>query len=68
MQGRQGHRPHDDDKDEEDNHEVEDNDRDDNNNKNNNNDKGISALGQDRDMGLLLGPSYGTPVIYKYIC
>ena len=47
-QGRQGHRPHDDDDDEvEDN----DNDKDDDNNKDDNNDKGISALGLDRDLG-----------------
>ena len=30
---------------------VEDNDKDDNNNKDNNNDKGILALGLDRDLG-----------------
>ena len=43
-QGRQVHRPHDDDDDEEeDDDEVEDNDKDDVNNKDNNNDKGISA-------------------------
>ena len=49
-QGCQGHRPHDDDDDEEDN-EVEDNSKDDNSNKDDNNDKGISALGLDRDRG-----------------
>ena len=38
-------------KNEEDDYEVEDNDKDDNNNKDNNNDKGISALGLDRDLG-----------------
>ena len=47
-QGRQGHRSHDDDNDEEEDDEVEDNDKDDDNN----NDKGISALGLDRDLGL----------------
>ena len=40
MQGRQGHRPHDDDNDEE----VEENNKEDDNNKDDNNDKGISAL------------------------
>ena len=45
-QGRQGHRPHDDDDDE-----VEDNNKDNENNKDHNNDKGISALGLDRDLG-----------------
>ena len=54
-QGSQGHRPHDDDDDEEDDNEVEDNDKDDNNNKDDNNDKGISALGQDRDLGFSQG-------------
>ena len=49
-QERQGHRPHDDDDNEEEEDEVEDNDKDDNN-KDNNNDKGISALGLDRDLG-----------------
>ena len=49
-QGRQGHRPHDDDNDEEEDNEVEDNDKDDYNNKDNNNDKCISALGLDRDL------------------
>ena len=47
-QGHQGHRPRDDDE-EEDDDEVEDNDKDDDNIKDNNNDKGISALGLDRD-------------------
>ena len=42
------HRPHDNDDDEED--EVEDKD-------DNNNDKGISALGLDRDLGFSRGPS-----------
>ena len=37
--------------DEKDVNEVEGNDKDDDNNKDNNNDKGISALGLDRDMG-----------------
>ena len=60
-QGHQGHQPHDDDDNEEDNDEVEDNDKDDDNDKDNNNDKVISALGLDRDMGFLRGPSYGTP-------
>ena len=50
-QGCQGHRPHDDDDDEEDDDEVEDNDKDDDNNKDDNDDKGISALGLDRDLG-----------------
>jgi len=50
-QGRQGHRPHDDDDDEEEDNEVEDNDKDDDNNKDDNDDKGISALGLDRDLG-----------------
>ena len=54
-QGRQGHRLHDDDDDEEEDDEVEDNDKDDNNNKDDNNDKGISALGLDRDMGFSRG-------------
>ena len=49
-QGRQGHRPHDDDDDEEEDNEVEDNDKDDDNNKDDNNDKGISVLGLDRDL------------------
>ena len=52
-QGRQGHRPHDDDNNEEDDDEVEDNDKDDDNNKDDNDDKGISALGLDRDLGFL---------------
>jgi hypothetical protein len=43
-QGRQGHRPYDDDDAEEKDNEVEDNDKDDDN------DKGISALGLDRDL------------------
>ena len=47
-QGCQGHWPHDNDDEEED--EVEDNDKDDDNNKDDNNDKGISALGLDRDL------------------
>ena len=60
--GHQGHRPNDDDnEEEEDDDEVEDNDKDDVNNKDDNNDKGISALGLERDMGFLRGPSYGTP-------
>ena len=50
-QGCQWHGPHEDDDDEEDNDEVEDNDKDDDNNKDNNDDKGISALGLDRDLG-----------------
>ena len=54
-QGRQGHRPHDDDDDEEDDDEVEDNDKDNNNNKDDNDDKGISALGLDRDLGFWRG-------------
>ena len=55
-QGRQGHRPHDDDDDEEEDNEVEvndkddDNDKDDNNNKHDNNNKGISILGLNRDL------------------
>ena len=52
--GHQGHQPHDDDDKEEDDDEVEDNDKDDNN-KDNNNDKGISALGLDRDLGFSRG-------------
>ena len=32
-----------------------------NNDKDSNDDKGISALGLDRDMGFSQGPSYGTP-------
>ena len=52
-QGRQGHRPHDDDDDEEDDDEAEDNDKD--NNKDDNDDKGISALGLDRDLGFSQG-------------
>ena len=36
---------------------MEDNNKDDENN----NDKGISALGLDRDLGFSRGPSYGTP-------
>ena len=47
----QGHRPPNDDNDEEEDKEVEDNDKDDDNNKDDNNDKGISALGLDRDLG-----------------
>ena len=48
-QGRQGHRPHDDDdNEEEEDDEVEDNDKDDNNSKADNNDKGISVLGLDQ--------------------
>ena len=35
---------------------MEDNDKDDGNNKDNNNDKGISALGLDRDMRFSGGP------------
>ena len=54
-QGRQGHRPHDDDDDEEEDNEVEDNDKDNDNNMDDNNDKGISALGLDRDLGFLRG-------------
>ena len=52
-QGGQGHRPHDDDDvdDEEEDDKVEDNCKDDDNNKDDNNDKGISALGLDRDLG-----------------
>ena len=58
---RQGHRPHDDDDEEEDD-EVEDNKKDDdNNNKDNSNDKGISALGLDRDLGFSRGRPPGTP-------
>ena len=54
-QGHQGHRPHNDDNDEEDKEDaVEDNDKGDNN-KDDNNDKGISALGLDRDMGFSRG-------------
>ena len=53
-QGCQGHRPHNDDDDEEEEDEVEDNDKGDNN-KDDNNDKGISALGLDRDLGFLRG-------------
>ena len=49
-QGCQGHRPHNDDDSEEEEDEVGDNDKDDNNNKDDNNDKGISALGLDRDL------------------
>ena len=49
-QGSQGHQPYDDDKDEEeDDDEVEDNNKDDNNN----NDRGISAMGLDRDLQFL---------------
>ena len=47
------HRPHDDGDNEENEDEVDDNDKDDNNNKDGNNnkdDKGISALGLDRDL------------------
>ena len=44
-QGRQGHRPHNDDDHEEEDNEVENNDKDNDNNKDDNNDKGISALG-----------------------
>ena len=57
-QGRQGHWPHDDDDDErEDDDEVEDNNKVEDNDKNddNNNDKGIPALGLDRDLGFLWG-------------
>ena len=54
-QGRQGHRPHDDDNDEEEDDEVEDNDKD-------NDNKGISALRLDRDLGFLKRPSCGTPM------
>ena len=54
-QGCQGHQPHDDDDDKEDDDEVEDNDKDDNNNTDDNNDKGISALGLDRDLGFSRG-------------
>ena len=50
-QRRQGHQPHDDDNDEEEGDKVEDNDKDDDNN----NDKGISALGLDRDLGFSRG-------------
>ena len=46
-QGHERHHPHDDDNNDKDDNEVEDNDKDDDNN----NDKGISALGLDRDMG-----------------
>ena len=63
--GNQAHWPHDDDDKEEeeeeeeddglDNDGVEDNDKDDNDNKDNNDDKGISALGIDRDLGFLRG-------------
>ena len=53
--GHQQHQPHDDDDNEEDDNEVEKNDKSDNNNKDNNNDKGISALGRDRDLGFSLG-------------
>ena len=49
-QGRQGHRPHDDNDDGEEDDEVEDKDKDDDDNKDDNNDKGISALGLDRDL------------------
>ena len=53
--GHQEHRYYDDDN-KEDDDEVEDNDKDDdNNNKDDNNDKGISALGLDRDLGFLRG-------------
>ena len=51
-QGCQEHRPHDDDDNEEEDDKVGNNDEDDNNNKDDNNDKGISALGLDRDMGI----------------
>ena len=44
-QGRQGHRPHDDDDEEEEDNEVEDH----------NDDKGLSALGLDRDQGFSRG-------------
>ena len=54
-QGRQGHRLHDDEDDEEEDEEVEDNDKDDNNNKDDNDEKGISALGLDRDLGFSRG-------------
>ena len=62
-QAQQGHRPHDDGDNEEDdnevndNYEVDDNDKDDNNNKDGNNnkdDKGVSALGLDRDLGFFV--------------
>ena len=56
MRGHQGHQPHNDDDDEKVDNEVEDNDKDDDNN-----DKGISALGLDRDIGFYQGPSYETP-------
>ena len=46
-QGRPVHQPYDDDNDEEEDNQVEDNDKDDDNN----NDKGILALGLDRDLG-----------------
>ena len=51
-QGCQGHPPHDDDNNEEEDDEVEDNDKYDGNNKDDNNDKGISALGLHRDLGV----------------
>ena len=54
-QGRQGHRPHDDDDNEEEDNEVEDNDNDNDNSKDDNNDKGISALGLYRDLGFSRG-------------
>ena len=52
-QAQQGYRPHDDGDNEVNDDEVDDNDKDDNNNKDGNNnkdDKGISALGLDRDL------------------
>ena len=54
---------HDDDDDKEDNDEVEDNDKVEGNDKDDdNNDKGISALGLDRDLGFSRVPSCGTPM------
>ena len=53
-QRHQGHQSHDDDDYEEEDNKVEDNDND--------NDKGISALGLDRDLGFSQVPSCGTPM------
>ena len=51
----QGHWPHADDNDQEEDDEVEDNDKDDDNNRDGINDKGISALGLERDLGFSRG-------------
>ena len=66
-QGRQGHRPYDDDNDKEDDDKVEDNNKYDDNNKDDNNDKGISVPGLDRDniSELLVRMSLSTQISMK---